>query len=393
MTGQKTSAKVLVPVLFSFYIMGFVDLVGVATGYVKQDFGLSDSRAQLLPVMVFLWFALVSIPTGIFQDRRGKRFTVNLGMAVTGLGMIIPFVYYSYATAVLGFMILGIGNTILQVSANPLLLDISSREAKTANLSLSQFIKAIASMLGPVITVAMARYTGNWKLVFPLYAVLSFLSALWLYSIRIVESRPEKKPATLKSVVSLLRFRYVLVMIIGVFLIVGFDVGINSNIANYLSNKFQISLDSASIGISIYFASLMAGRFLGAILLRKLNTVTFFIISALVTLAGLVGILVSGNLMLTRILIFIAGLGFSNVFPIMFALTIEKMPDYANELSGLIILALSGGAIIPPLMGVLTDLYNVNAIIFVLVFCMLYVTFTAIYSLYMRRSAGQSSEQ
>ena len=150
---------------------------------------------------------------------------------------------------------------------------------------------------------------------------------------------------------------------------------------------------SASIGISIYFASLMAGRFLGAILLRKLNTVTFFIISALVTLAGLVGILVSGNLMLTRILIFIAGLGFSNVFPIMFALTIEKMPDYANELSGLIILALSGGAIIPPLMGVLTDLYNVNAIIFVLVFCMLYVTFTAIYSLYMRRSAGQSSEQ
>jgi fucose permease len=248
-------------------------------------------------------------------------------------------------------------------------------------------------MLGPVITVALARYTGNWKLVFPLYALLSFLSALWLYSVKIVESKPEKKPATLKSVVSLLRFRYVLIMVIGVFLIVGFDVGINSNIANYLSNKFQISLDSASIGISIYFASLMVGRFLGAILLRKLNTITFFIISSVITLAGLVGILVSGNLMLTRILIFIAGLGFSNVFPIMFALTIEKMPDYANELSGLIILALSGGAIIPPLMGVLTDRYNVNAIIFVLVFCMLYVTFTAIYSLGMKRSAGQSSEQ
>lgn len=393
MTSNKPSVKVLVPVLLSFYIMGFVDLVGVATGYVKQDFGLSDSRAQLLPMMVFLWFALVSIPTGIFQDRRGKRLTVNLGMVITGLGMIIPFIYYSYATAVLGFMILGIGNTILQVSANPLLLDISSRDAKTANLSLSQFIKAIASMLGPVLTVALARYTGNWKLIFPLYAVLSFLSALWLYSVKIVESRPEKKPATLRSVLSLLRFRYVLVMIIGVFLIVGFDVGINSNIANYLSKKFQISLDSASIGISIYFASLMVGRFLGAILLRKINTVYFFIISALVTLAGLAGILVSGNLMLTRILIFIAGLGFSNIFPIMFALTIEKMPDYANELSGLIILALLGGAIIPPLMGVLTDLYNVNAIIFVLVFCMIYVTFTAIYTYSMKRSTGQSNER
>jgi FHS family L-fucose permease-like MFS transporter len=393
MTKEKTSIRVLVPVFLTFYVMGFVDLVGVATGYVKQDFGLSDSRAQLLPMMVFLWFALVSIPTGIFQDRRGKKFTVNLGILITALGMLVPFIHYTYLTAVLGFMILGIGNTILQVSANPLLLDISAKGTRAANLSLSQFIKATASMLGHIITVALARLTGNWKLVFPLYAALSVLSALWLYSVKVEESRPEKKPATFGSVLSLLRLRFVFIMIIGTFLMVGFDVGINSNIATFLSTKFAISLDSASIGISIYFASLMVGRFLGAIFLRKLNPINFFIISSLITLGGLAGILLSGNLMLTRILIFVTGLGFSNTFPIIFALTIDRMPDYSNELSGLIILSVSGGAILPPLMGILTDLINVNAIIYVLIFCMIYVTFAAFYAASVRKPIDLSKNQ
>ncbi|NMB72544.1 MAG: sugar MFS transporter [Bacteroidales bacterium] len=155
---SKRSLRYMLPIFMSFYVMGFVDLVGVATGYVKQDFGLSDSVAQLLPSIVFIWFALFSIPTGIFQDRKGKKFTVILAMTITGLGMIPPLVYYSYLTAVIGFMIIGIGNTILQVSANPLLLDYSSDETKAANLSLSQFIKAIASMLGPVIVAGLAKY-------------------------------------------------------------------------------------------------------------------------------------------------------------------------------------------------------------------------------------------
>ena len=155
--SNNISLKQIVPVFLSFYIMGFVDLVGVATGFIKQDFNLSDSVAQLLPSMVFIWFALVSIPPGIFPDRKGKRKTVTLSMIVTSVGLLIPLIEYSYTTVVISFIILGIGNTILQVSANPLLIDISSKESKAANLSLSQFIKAIASMLGPIITAAVAR--------------------------------------------------------------------------------------------------------------------------------------------------------------------------------------------------------------------------------------------
>jgi len=371
----------MLPIFMSFYVMGFVDLVGVATGYVKQDFTLSDSVAQLLPSIVFIWFALFSIPTGIFQDRKGKKFTVILAMTITGLGMIPPLVYYSYLTAVIGFMIIGIGNTILQVSANPLLLDYSSDETKAANLSLSQFIKAIASMLGPVIVAGLAKYTGNWRLVFPVYAIISFLSAFWLYSIKIEESRPEKEPASLKTVAQILKNPFVLIMVLSIFFQVGFDVSMNSNIANYLKNRYSISLETASLGISIYFASLMAGRLLGSILLRKVNTKIFLITSTLVTLAGLLSILGSPSLKFTWVLIFITGLGFSNIFPLVFALTVERKPAYANEISGLVILAVSGGAVIPPIAGVLTQKYGVTSSIYVLIFCTLYTLFATYYVL------------
>jgi len=384
--NKKNSFWIIIPVFATFYVMGFVDLVGMATGYVKDDFQLSDSMAQLLPSMVFLWFALLSIPTGIFQDRRGKKFTANLGMIITAIGLLVPFIHYSYLTAIIGFMILGIGNTILQVSANPLLLDISSKDSKAANLSLSQFIKASAAMLGPIITATLVKSTGNWKLIFPIYAGVSILSVIWLYSIKVEESKPDKKPASFKSVLALFRKPFVAIMILSTFLMVGFDVGINSNIANFLRTKFSISLESASFGISLYFASLMVGRLVGAILLRKINPNGFLIWSVVISLLGVAGIIVSDNLALTRIMIFVAGLGFANTFPIIFAKIIERMPDYANELSSLIVLSVIGGAVIPPIMGVLSDNVGVTASMFVLVFCMIYVLFASIYAIRANKS-------
>ena len=359
--------------------MGFVDLVGVSTGYVKQDFELSDSLAQLIPTMVFMWFLLLSIPTGIFQDRKGKKFTVNVGMILTGIGLMLPFIYYSLVTALIGFAILGIGNTILQVSANPLLIDISSPGTKAANLSASQLVKAIASLLGPFITTGLAIYLGNWKLVFPIFAAVSILSALWLKSVKIDESKPKKAPATFKSAFSLLKNPFILINVLAIFFMVGFDVAMNTNIASYLVNKFSISLEAANTGIMIYFASLMVGRAIGAILLRKLNVVWFMVVSTIITLAGLIGIILSDDLLFTRILIFVTGLGFSNIFPIMFAIIVDKKPDYANELSGLIILAVSGGAVIPPVIGLLSDVLGYYAAIYVLIFSMMYIAFSTFY--------------
>lgn len=378
---KKNSLKQFLPVIFSFYVMGFVDVVGLATGYIKQDFGLSNGVAQILPFMVFIWFALLAIPTGVFQDNRGKRLTVNIGMVLTGIGVLIPFFHYSLTTAIIGFAVLGIGNTILQVSANPLLLDISSDESKAANLSLSQFVKAIASMLGPIIAAGLALYTGNWKYIFPLYAIISFISALWLNSVKIEETQPDKARATIKSVFVLLKNPYILIMVFAIFFMVGFDVTMNTSIANFLSNRYSITIESASLGISIYFASLMAGRFLGAFLLRKVDAKLSLVVSTIITLIGLLGLIAINDLTISRIMIFVAGFGFSNVFPIMFAIIVQRKPDYANELSGLIILAVCGGAIIPPIAGLLSDMYSVTAAIYVLLACIVYVGFATYYAI------------
>lgn len=384
---DKTPLKSFMPVLFSFYVMGFVDIVGVATGYVKQDFQLSDSMAQLLPSMVFIWFALVSIPTGIFQDRKGKKLTVILGMVLTGVGLLVPFVFYSYTTVIIGFVLLGIGNTILQVSANPLLIDVSAESAKVANLSLSQFVKAIASMLGPIITAGLAAYFGDWKLIFPVYAGLSALSSIWLYSVNVIETKQEKESASLSTIVNLLKNRFVLIMIMSIFAMVGFDVAMNTNIASYLQARFGVSLEVASLGISIYFAALMVGRLAGAVLLRKLDAKLFLTISTLLTLVGLAGIILLNDLFLVQVMIFITGLGFANIFPIIFGITVESRPEYANEISGLIIFFVSGGAVIPPIMGLISQHYGVELSMGVLVLCILYVGFAAIYALKTKTTA------
>lgn len=378
---KENSLKQFLPVIFSFYVMGFVDVVGLATGYIKNDFGLSNGIAQILPFMVFIWFALLAIPTGVFQDNKGKRLTVNIGMVITGLGLMIPFIHYSLLTAIIGFAVLGIGNTILQVSANPLLLDISSDEGKVANLSLSQFVKAIASMLGPIIAAGLALYTGNWKYIFPVYAFISFASALWLNSVKIEESKPDKARATISSVFSLLKNPYIVIMVFAIFFMVGFDVTMNTSIANFLSSRFSISIESASLGISIYFASLMTGRFLGAFLLRKIDAKLSLVVSTIITIIGLIGLIMSHDLLITRIMIFVAGFGFSNVFPIMFAIIVQRKPDYANELSGLIILAVCGGAIIPPISGLLSDMFNATASIYVLLACIAYVGYATYYAI------------
>lgn len=385
--NEKTTLKSFLPVIFSFYVMGFVDIVGVATGFVKIDFNLSDSVAQLLPSMVFVWFALISIPTGIFQDRKGKKATVILGMLLTGVGLLIPFVLYNYITVIVGFALLGIGNTILQVSANPLLIDVSSESAKVANLSLSQFVKAIASMFGPIITAALAAYMGNWKLIFPVYAILSVLSSFWLYSVRIDESKPDKKPASFSTVINILKHRFVWVMIMSVFAMVGFDVSMNSNIATYLQSRFNITIEVASLGISIYFAALMVGRLAGALMLRKLEAKSFLTISTALTLLGLAGIILIDDLFIVQIMIFVTGIGFSNLFPIIFGITVESRPEYANEISGLIILFVCGGAVIPPIMGLISQYFGVALSMGVLVLCILYVGFAALYALKQKKSA------
>ena len=365
----------------SFAVMGFVDIVGVATGYIKNNFGLADNLAQLIPSMALFWFFVLSVPSGILQDKFGKRRMLNIGMLLTGVGMVIPFFYYSFPVMLAAFIVLGIGNTIVQVSANPLLHDVSPKAKYSSYMSLSQFIKAIISLLGPIITTLMATMFGNWKLVFAIYAVTSVLSIVWLYFTPIEETRSTEGVATFKSCFSLLKNKFILFMALGIFMLVGSDVGMNSNIANLLQNKFGLTLERASLGISLYFTALMIGRFSGAVILNWISARRFLILTAVIALISLVGLLIASTVLIAQVAIFMVGLGSANLFPLIFSISLEKMPGRANEISGLMIMAVSGGAFIPPIMGMVSANFGVTASFFVLVVCMVYLVSLAVYAL------------
>jgi FHS family L-fucose permease-like MFS transporter len=352
----------------------------VSTGYIKNDFKLTDSVAQFLPSMAFIWFFLFSVPAGIFIDRFGKKKILNIGMLLTGLSMMIPIFYYSFCSMMFAFVFLGIGNTIVQVAANPLLHDVVSKKKFSSFMSLSQFIKAICSLGGPLIAVFMAIRFNNWKLVFVVYALISFLAVLWLYLTPISEMKIDKKPATFFSCVSLLKNKQILALVLGIFAIVGAEVGMKTNIVNLLQNVFNIPLDTASLSISLFFTAQMIGRFFGAISLRFLDTMLLFRMSTVLSAVGVILLLVFPNIWVARIAIFVIGIGAANVFPLIFSIAVQKFPSRVNEISGLMIMAIVGGAFIPPIMGIVSSTIGVLFSFIVLLTVFLYLVIVSFFT-------------
>lgn len=373
MTSQKISMAKILPVFLTFIVMGFVDIVGVSTGYVQKDFELSDSIAQFIPSMVFIWFFVFSIPVGIYQDKIGKKKMMNIGIVVTLFGMLLPFVSYSFIMILVAFVFIGIGNTIVQVAANPLLQEVSPKEKLSSFLSLSQFVKAITSLLGPVIATYVAISYGDWRLVFVVYSVVSVISILWLSSTKIDESIKSSSPATFKSCFSLLKDKFIIAVVIAIFLIVGADVGMNSNIQGFLMKLHGLTLENASYGISVYFTALMISRFAGAILLQFLKPKFFLVSTTILAISGTILLWFSSSELMALIAIFIIGLGAGNLFPLVFSIAINKMPSRANEISGLLVMAIVGGAVVPPIMGVVSSSIGIIGSIMVLLVCFGYI--------------------
>lgn len=379
MNNSKIEMRKILPVFLSFIVMGFVDIIGVATGYVKQDFKLTDFIAQFLPMMVLLWFFVLSVPAGVLQDKYGKRKMLNVGMVIQAIGLGLPFIHYSFGMMFASFILLGIGNTVIQVSANPLLQDVTPSEKLASYMSTSQFVKAIISFSGPIIATFLARSFGDWKLVFAVYGVTSLLAAFWLSMTPITESKPDRKPASFASCFGLLKNRFVALMALSIFLIVGAEVAINTNIANILIAKYGLTMETAAIGISFFFAGETISRFLGAIILNWIKPRLFLLLITLLSLAGVLGVFFAPSNTIAFASIFVIGLGAGNMFPIIFSLALEKMPERANEISGLLIMAVSGGAVIPLVMGFVSTTFGPIVSISVIGVCMLYIFWVSLY--------------
>ena len=345
--------------MFGFFIMGFVDIVGVATSYVKADFaGMDDKVAGLISLSCFLWFLILSIPTGMLMNRIGRKKTVLLSFALTALAMLVPVLKYDFTFILIAFTMLGIGNTILQVALNPLVTNVVSAEKLTGTMTLGQFIKAISSFLGPILTALFAGGIFGWKMVFPVYAGVTILAMVWLALSPIKEQLIEKSEITFGRTFSLLKDKYIVLFFIGILVLVGVDVGMGVTFPKLLQERCGLPLEKAGMGNSVYFLARTVGAFLGGLILMRYSARKFFTASVSLALASLFGLIFTHGLIPILILVALFGLGYSNLFAIVFSLSMQRVPEKTNEVSALLIVGVCGGGIIPPILGIITDSFG-----------------------------------
>lgn len=357
---QKSNSKLAVlPVMFGFFIMGFVDIVGIATNYVKADFaGMDDKVASLISLSCFLWFLILSIPTGMLMNRIGRKKTVLLSFAVTAVAMLIPILKYDFVCILVAFAMLGVGNTILQVALNPLVSSVVSSDKLTGTLTLGQFTKAVSSFLGPILAAMFAGSAFGWKAVFPTYSIITFLAMVWLALSPIQEQMVERSEISFGRTFSLLKDKYIVLFFVGILVLVGVDVGMGITFPKLLQERRSLPLEKAGLGNSVYFLARTVGAFLGGLILMKYPAGKFFTASSLVALAALVGLIFSKNLVTVLVFVALFGLGYANLFSIIFSISMLKVPQKTNEVSALLIVGVCGGAIIPPVLGVVTDSFG-----------------------------------
>lgn len=360
----------LIPVMLCFFAMGFVDLVGIASNYVKADLALTDAQANIFPSLVFFWFLIFSVPTGMLMNRIGRKRTVLLSLAVTAVSLMLPLFGDGYGLMLCSFSLLGIGNALMQTSLNPLLSNIISGDKLASSLTFGQFVKAIASFLAPYIamwgaTQAMPTFGLGWRVLFPVYMVVAIIAIVWLSSTPIDEEKPDKASG-LVNCLKLLGTPFILLCFIGIMCHVGIDVGTNTTAPKLLMERVGLTLEEAGFATSLYFIFRTAGCLLGTFILQHLSARRFLAVSVVCMLVAMVGLLVSEAHYVIYVCIALIGFGNSNVFPIIFAQALTMVPDKKNEVSGLMIMGLFGGTVFPLLMGVASDAVGQNGAVAVM---------------------------
>lgn len=369
-------------VFLVFFVMGFGDVVGTLVSFAEKEFSLSSTMSGLLPFCGFVAFGLLSVPAGILQARKGKKFVLVLGLGIVLVGLVIPVIDMShYAFLLVAILLIGSGMAILQVAGNPMMRDVSAEGKYARNLSFAQFIKAIGSNTGPYITPLIISLGFVWHSIFPVYFVVVLLTFIGIIMLKTTEQLSEaESTASIASCLKLLGDPYVLIMTLGIFFYVGAEVGISSRVAGFLEKVHEYDINSmATLGIGFFFLALMVGRLLGSAILNWLEAKKFFVITSLLSIAGLAGIIL-GSKTIVLASIFVTGFGFANIFPLIFSILIEYKPERSNELSGLLVMAIVGGAIMPLIMGFIADSFSIKAAFLVPLLSMLFITVTAFYS-------------
>ena len=378
---KSSSLAQLIPVMLCFFVMGFVDLVGVGSNFVQKDLNLSDSQANLFPSLVFFWFLIFSVPTGLLMNRIGRKKTVIISMVVTLASLIVPIFGSSYGVMLVAFSFLGIGNALMQTSLNPLVSNLIAPQRLASTLTFGQFVKAIASFLAPYImtwgaTLVIPEFGLGWRVLFPIYAIICVFAIAILGGTPIPEDKPDKA-SSFGSSFALLGKPFVLLCFLGIMCHVGIDVGTNTTAPRILMERHELTIEDAAFATSLYFIFRTLGCLAGSWILAHFPARRFFAVSVVCMLAAMICLFLDvQHVSIIYIAIALIGFGNSNIFSMVFAQALNHVPNEKNEVSGLMIMGLFGGTIFPILMGFCSDAVNSqNGAVAVMAVGVLYLLF------------------
>ncbi|MBO4673231.1 MAG: MFS transporter [Bacteroidaceae bacterium] len=355
----------IIPVMFCFFAMGFVDLVGIASNYVKADLDLSDSMANIFPSLVFFWFLIFSVPTSLLMNKIGRKNTVLLSLVVTAVSLLIPIFGENFYVMLIAFSLLGIGNALMQTSLNPLVATVMQGGNLASTLTFGQFVKAIASFMAPYIAMwgaqaSIPSFGLGWRILFPTYLIIGILATLLLFATPIQEEpvadHKQSVSQAFAECFKLLGNPLVLLCFFGIVCHVGIDVGTNTTAPKLLIERVGMTLNEAAFATSLYFIFRTIGCFTGSFILQRISNRTFLLISVILMALSMVGMFICTDRWMLYVAIALVGYGNSNVFSLCFAKALEAVPTKQNEVSGLMIMGLFGGTLFPLLMGFASDL-------------------------------------
>lgn len=356
-----------IPIFLAFMAMGIADAMGPLSDAVRTQFHISNVMATMMPFFVFIAFAVFSVPGGLLAARIGKKKVLLLGLALNAIACLIPSLMApSYALLLSCIFLLGVGTTFLQVSGNPIMRDVSPAGAFSRNLSFAQGIKGIGSAASTYLVTAIAALavfrSMGWRGSFPFFFILMALTFLMVCFLKVTETKADVPPS-LGSSLGLLKNPVFFMAVLGIFLYVGAEVCM-ARFLFPLQKSIGMSPEAAGkFGPALFFLLVTIGRLVGTAVLTVISPRAFFRISALLGLIG-TALLMAGSIPLAIVGVIAGGFGFANIWPMLFSITVEEKPESSSELSGLMCMAISGGAIVPLVMSRMVDM-NMKAMAFV----------------------------
>lgn len=390
---QISGKTALATVLLCFSISASLDLTGIATNYIKEELSLSGSQAGFIPSMMFVWFLLISIPSGLALNRFGRRKTLLVSLCILGAGMAAILPCHSYWAFLAAIGIMGIGSTVLSVALNPCVAALVPEDRLASTLTAGSSIKATASLLAPLLMAWGAVNAGRfpeWKLPYLIFLAVTLLAIALLAGRRgrrqWASEGGSERSASFKDCLSLLGKPAIMAVFAAIVCHVGSDIGINIIAPQLLVQRAGFSLERAATAASLYFLCRLAGALVGIYVLRVIKLRPALLLSLGLMAAGMAGAFLTKSPAAIYVSIALLGLGNANVYMLIItqAMTIE--PGRQNSVSALMTTGVAGGAIFPPLMGYAGDLAGLAGSLAVITAC---VVFVGIYALRLPAKADE----